>query len=283
MATIQSQLVVLRGQIAKEAAVERRLEGDVLSWSDTYTKVQTRLARLSIRLQYVRHDLLGDPAYRTSVPTFVALDARLRDLVGRAQERKDALESSMPPVADVFRAQRVMRRLQSIRSQALALISALQNSEQNSALLALAAAVQGTQAVNYGEWAALLLQQLSAPVCQSNLIALVAWQAAEFTQSEWNPLATTYELPGATAFNSVGVRNYASLADGLEATVATLRGGADSYGYVEILNRLGQCADPRVTARAINASMWCHGCAGGTYVTGLIPRVEADYELYARL
>jgi hypothetical protein len=38
-----------------------------------------------------------------------------------------------------------------------------------------------------------------------------------------------------------------------------------------------------MTAAAINASMWCHGCAGGAYVTGLLPRVAAAYDLYARL
>jgi hypothetical protein len=46
---------------------------------------------------------------------------------------------------------------------------------------------------------------------------------------------------------------------------------------------LATCANPSVTAAAINASMWCHGCAGAAYVTGLIPRVEAVYDLYARL
>ena len=37
------------------------------------------------------------------------------------------------------------------------------------------------------------------------------------------------------------------------------------------------------TARAINASMWCRGCAGGVYVVNDIAKVEADYSLYAQL
>ena len=37
------------------------------------------------------------------------------------------------------------------------------------------------------------------------------------------------------------------------------------------------------TARAINASMWCRGCAGGAYVVNDIPKVEANYDLYAQL
>ena len=283
VATIQAQLAVLGGQIQTEAARERQLQGVVTSWSDRYDTAQERVARLSIRAQYLRDSLADSHTVRSSVPAFVAEDAILHARLRSAQQRMDALAASMPPVADMFRAQRVMQHLQSIRQQALALVAALQSSEQDSALLSLAAAVQGSQSVTYGEWASLLLQQLGAPACQNNLTALVSWQAAEFTQAGWNPLATTYDMPGATSFNSVGVRNYASLADGLQATVATLRGGSVSYGYDWILYRLGQCADPTVTAGAINASMWCHGCAGGTYVTGLIPRVEADYQLYARL
>jgi len=37
------------------------------------------------------------------------------------------------------------------------------------------------------------------------------------------------------------------------------------------------------SARAINASDWCRGCAGGTYVIGMIPKVEANYRTYAAL
>jgi hypothetical protein len=37
------------------------------------------------------------------------------------------------------------------------------------------------------------------------------------------------------------------------------------------------------TARAINASSWCRGCAAGTYVTGNIAKVEANFKVYAAL
>jgi hypothetical protein len=36
------------------------------------------------------------------------------------------------------------------------------------------------------------------------------------------------------------------------------------------------------TAKAINASMWCSGCANGQYVVDLIPSVEQYYDSYAR-
>ena len=283
VATIQAQLADLKSQIQAAAAQEQHVESVVIAWSNRYSNALDRITRLRERTKFLHATLTSGSTQPTRVQAYVALDARLKDLLGRAKDRETALVASAPPLSDVFRAQRLMRHLQSIRRQALALIAALESSAQSSALLSLAAAVQGTESVTYGEWAALLLQQLGAPACQNNLTALVAWQAAEFTQAGWNPLATTYAMPNATSFNSVGVRNYASLADGLTATVATLRGGAVSYGYGWILYRLSQCADPGVTAGAINASMWCHGCAGGTYVTGLVPRVEADYQLYARL
>jgi hypothetical protein len=115
------------------------------------------------------------------------------------------------------------------------------------------------------------------------MVALVSWQVAEFTQAAWNPLATTYPMHGSTRYNGSGVRNYISLGQGLDATRLTIRGGMSSYGYGRIVSSLSACADAMTTARAINASAWCRGCAGGTYVTGMVPKVEADYSTYAAL
>ena len=119
--------------------------------------------------------------------------------------------------------------------------------------------------------------------CHSNMVAVVSWQVAEFTQAAWNPLATTYPMAGSTLYNSAGVRNYVSAGQGLEATRLTIRGGMTQYGYGRIVSSLSACADPMTTARAINASSWCRGCAGGTYVVGMVPKVEANYSTYAAL
>jgi hypothetical protein len=110
---------------------------------------------------------------------------------------------------------------------------------------------------------------------------MVAWQVQEGTQAAWNPLATTLPMDGATNFNSVGVKNYVSLAQGLEATQRTL--AVNSYGYPAIMTDLHRCPDSMVTARAVNASSWCRGCTGGRYLTGLIPTVEAHYDTYSKL
>jgi hypothetical protein len=133
--------------------------------------------------------------------------------------------------------------------------------------------------ITYGRWAGRFLKAIGAPVSQNNLVAMVAWQSAEGTMASWNPLATTYSMPGATAFNSVGVRNYTSLEQGIQAIVFTLQ--SPGHGYENILADLRASADPAVTAGAINASDWCSGCAGGQYVLDLIPTVQQYFGQFA--
>jgi hypothetical protein len=135
--------------------------------------------------------------------------------------------------------------------------------------------------VTYEAWARGLLSRLDAPACQDNLIIVVTWETAESTEAAFNPLATTHDMDGASDFNSVGVKNYLSLEQGLDASRDTLLGGAESYGYWAIVDSLRACASPEATAAAINASAWCRGCAGGTYITGLLPIVRADYADHA--
>lgn len=48
------------------------------------------------------------------------------------------------------------------------------------------------------------------------------WARHENTDALNNPLATTLDWDGATNFNSVGVKNYPSLDDGIDATQETL-------------------------------------------------------------
>ena len=51
------------------------------------------------------------------------------------------------------------------------------------------------------------------------------WAKWEGTAAAYNPLATTQDWPNATVFNSSNVRNYATFADGVGATVKTLTNG----------------------------------------------------------
>ena len=178
--------------------------------------------------------------------------------------------------------QAVLGDLERTKTEIVDLIARLHKQLRAEALAAVGTAFQGPGHVAYGAWAGLFLRTVGAPGCRANLITLVAWQYSEFTQAEWNPLADTLAMPGSTSFNSVGVQNYVSLDQGLQATRYTLVNGA-ALGYGAILSELGSCADPMSTARAINASMWCRGCVGGLYVVNDIPKVEANYDLYAQL
>ena len=135
--------------------------------------------------------------------------------------------------------------------------------------------------LTYEAWARGLLARVSAPACPDNLTIVVTWETAESTEAAFNPLATTHAMDGATDFNSVGVKNYRSLDQGLDAARDTLQGGADSYGYAAILQDLQACASAEMTAMAINASAWCRGCTDGAYITGLLPIVKANYADHA--
>jgi hypothetical protein len=81
----------------------------------------------------------------------------------------------------------------------------------------------------------------------------------------------------------VGVQNFSSLAQGLQATRETIDNGWDSYRYGAIARSMRSCADPLETARVIAASSWCFGCTGGQYVIGIVPNVEASFDTYADL
>lgn len=132
-----------------------------------------------------------------------------------------------------------------------------------------------------GAWAGAFLAEIGAPTCKENRILVVAWQAQEGTEARHNPLATTRGMSGATDFNSVGVKNYRSVAQGLAASRETLEQGSPSYGYEPILSSLWACDAAEATAWFVNASAWCRGCTGGAYLTGLLPAVRADYASYA--
>lgn len=70
-----------------------------------------------------------------------------------------------------------------------------------------------------------LLQELGAPLSDENMKFLFAWRQSEGKAGKFNPFNTTHRMPNSTNFNKVGVKNYATLEDGLVATLKTLRNG----------------------------------------------------------
>lgn len=113
-----------------------------------------------------------------------------------------------------------------------------------------------------------LLKDLGAPVTQENMKFLAAWAQAEGGHAAYNPFNTTEKWAGATSYNSVGVRNYSSMQDGLQATLATLKNGR----YDGILSALKSGTSAMSAAQAVAASPWGTGALvvkvlGGTVQT----------------
>lgn len=116
-------------------------------------------------------------------------------------------------------------------------------------------------------WAVDFLAQLgnSAPT-RDTVAMVVAWQGEENTSAQFNPLATSQEMDGATLFNSSRVKNYATYADGIAATVRTLQ--YDYPGYSEVLAGLQTNAPERALA-GLASSPWAEEAGYGARVRAL--------------
>ncbi len=108
-------------------------------------------------------------------------------------------------------------------------------------------------------WAQALVEALGMPMTSENVAAIVAWEMAEgghwYNTAYFNPLNTTQSMPGASVFNSVGVKAYTSWAQGLRATVITLHNGF----YNGILAALRSGNDAQAVATAVASSPWGTG------------------------
>jgi peptidoglycan hydrolase CwlO-like protein len=108
-------------------------------------------------------------------------------------------------------------------------------------------------------WARALLVAMRLPVTADNVAAITGWEMAEgghwYNTAYYNPLNTTQSMPGATVFNSVGVKAYTSWKQGLQATMITLKNGY----YGGILDALRRGNDSTAVAAAVGASPWGTG------------------------
>ena len=96
----------------------------------------------------------------------------------------------------------------------------------------------------------------------SNQDFLARWIPREGTKAANNPLATTQSEPGATNFNSIGVKNYPTAALGIQATVKTLTNGH----YNDILQGIASGNADTIDSNggfAHGLSTW----SGGAYAT----------------
>jgi hypothetical protein len=262
-------------------ALDRRIrdaDHHIRAWNRRLDRWQRRVSRAAVKVQRLTERLDSRPSavfepvvlsrhnLRSSLPRFRLEQAHrhLRRVLHDAEARnaQQQLAAWGSYVADLQRARE--RLVRSVRRPA--------SSD---------AGILPGQPVTYEMWARAFLARIEAPACEENLVVVVTWETAESTEAEYNPLATTHSMEGATEFNSTGVKNYVSLSQGLDASRDTLEQGAESYGYGAILDALRACATAEATAAAINASAWCRGCVDGGYVTALLPIVRADYRGHA--
>jgi hypothetical protein len=207
--------------------------------------------------------------------------ATLDDLITAAEDVRARRDTALgEQQAALVREQQAMQALDQARTEVVALIDQLRAKLAPQDVQNVARAFQGDHNISYGKWAESFLEVMGAPRCHANLVVTIAWEAQEGTQAARNPLATTHRMDGSSNFNSVGVQNYRTLAQGLAATKETIENGWETYGYGAVIRSMRDCADPLETARAIAASSWCSGCAGGQYVIGIVPAVEASFDTY---
>jgi hypothetical protein len=97
-----------------------------------------------------------------------------------------------------------------------------------------------------------ILEKLGVPVSKNNLTFFYAWRQAEGGKALFNPFNTTLKMEGATNYNKVGVKNYVSKEQGIEAIVKTLKNSR----YESIINSMMSDNDPMETAKELVASPW---------------------------
>jgi peptidoglycan hydrolase CwlO-like protein len=242
---------------------------DVYDGIEFSGSVAEPIASLLQQIQTTKADLDAKLAARQALESRQA--TLLQRLQTRQQERREMVD----------RARRALRSLTRTRKIIIGLARKLVARWHLRMFPIVGTAFPGPGHTSFGRWSVLFLRSLGAEECHSNEAVLIAWQLTEFTQAMWNPLATTTTEPGSTDFNDAGVQNFVSLDQGLAGTEHTLRNGA--HGYGGILAALDACPPAMTTARAIRDSAWCSGCSNGNYVTANIPRVLADFRLYAAL
>jgi hypothetical protein len=83
-----------------------------------------------------------------------------------------------------------------------------------------------------------VLKCIGAEPTKSNMLFMYAWRQSEGGKAKNNPFNTTQKMPGATKVinSSVGIKNYSSPEEGIEATCKTLKNGRDKYGYDKIID-----------------------------------------------
>lgn len=112
-----------------------------------------------------------------------------------------------------------------------------------------------------GQFAHHFLPKIGAEKTERTMLVMLSWMQAEGDAGRFNPLNTTWHLPGSTRFNSADVQNYLSFDDGVKATALTLNTGArhNEHGYLAIRHALVKNQKPEVALQAVEESAWGTG------------------------
>jgi murein DD-endopeptidase MepM/ murein hydrolase activator NlpD len=110
---------------------------------------------------------------------------------------------------------------------------------------------------------------------QNTINWVVNWTQAETLTGKgasYNLLNTTQGLSGSTQFNNIGVQNYTSFAQGIQANASTIKNGLYGALYNALLTNneraLGYGGSPSSQVM-LNLSTWCGGCGyGNAFVKG---------------
>jgi peptidoglycan hydrolase CwlO-like protein len=273
----------LRGRIADRARTTYMHGTGLLQWIDLLSAARS-ITDLNARVAYVSRVVRRDADVvlqmrRVAAELEVQQNEQERLVAARAGALRE-VRSQQRALQNTFAAQQsALASLASARGEINRLVDTLKDKLRAEELAAARRVAGRGMPITFGQWAQTFLRAVPAPGTRENLVAVVAWETAEYTRATWNPLATTYAMPGSTVYNSSGVRNYTSQEQGIQATIATLH--RPNHGYEAILSALAQGGDAMATAQAINASDWCRGCTNGAYVVSLIPTVRAYYDRYA--
>lgn len=103
-------------------------------------------------------------------------------------------------------------------------------------------------------WETAVLQQLGVRPTSPAVQFLDEWAGREGGAAAFNPLNTTLYMPGATSYNSVGVRNFVSPTQGAQATAQTLRGYPAIVAALQSGNPDAHAGDQQVQAEFLKWS-----------------------------
>lgn len=137
------------------------------------------------------------------------------------------------------------------------------------------------ETVTREQFAVALCKQLGIEPTKRRLWAFVSWMQAEGGNARFNPLNTTHEMPKATVYNEVGVKNYSSLHEGVMATAKTLDYGArhNQYGYKSIREALMKNKWASKTLWAVEHSQW----GTGGLALRCLPGVRLHWDEYRKM